>query len=506
MRKPGERDSTPSDGDVDVIVLGVGTCGEDLSLQLLDAGLDVVGIEPALVGGECAYWACLPSKMMIRAANLLQETRRVIGTAGHSTVTPDWGPVAARVREATGAWDDSFAVARYASRGGHLVKGRGQLAGPRTVRVGEESYTARLGVVIATGSQPAIPPIPGLADVDYWTTHDVIQAETLPRSIIVLGGGVVGCELGQVLARFGVNVTIVEARDRLLSGEEPEASETIESAFAAEGITVRTGAVAERVQSRNGSVAVTLAGGTELVAERLFVATGRRVDLSGLGLESVGLDASAPFIPVDERMRVTDGIWAMGDVTGKAMFTHVALHQSAIIAANILGRDQPPARYDAVPRTILTDPEVAAVGMTESAARAAGLDVVVTVKQLPATFRGWVHAAEGGIIKLIADHRTGTLVGATTAGPQAGEMLGLLTLAVHARITLSELRSMIYAFPTFYGGIGEAIGAYGRGLTTVLDPSYRGVEALDALGEAAGDRGEQEPTHVAQAEGSDTVP
>jgi pyruvate/2-oxoglutarate dehydrogenase complex dihydrolipoamide dehydrogenase (E3) component len=475
------------DPEVDVVVLGVGTCGEDLSLRLLGAGLDVVGIEAALVGGECAYWACLPSKMMIRAASVLQEARRVGGMAGQAEVTPDWDLVAARVRtEVTGGWDDSVAVARFEGRGGRLVHGRGRLTGPRSVTVGDKSFTARRGVVIATGSQPAIPLIPGLADVDFWTTHDVIQAERLPKSLVVLGGGAVGCELGQVLARFGVEVTIVEAGDRLLPAEEPEASAALEAAFAAEGIEVHTGAAAQRVGSRDGSIVVTLAGGMELATERLLVATGRRVDLGGLGLEAAGLDATARFIPVDERMRAADGIWAMGDVTGKAMFTHVALHQSAIVAAGILGEEHPPARYDAVPRVTFTDPEVGAVGMTEADARAAGLDVVVAVKQLPATFRGWLHASGGGIIKLIAERKSGVLVGATAAGPHGGEMLGLLSLAVHARVALAELRSMIYAFPTFYGGIGEAVGAYGRGLATVIDPGYQGFEALDAVGPAEG--------------------
>jgi pyruvate/2-oxoglutarate dehydrogenase complex dihydrolipoamide dehydrogenase (E3) component len=471
--------------DADVIVLGVGTCGEDLSLRLLSAGLSVVGIEAALVGGECPYWACLPSKMMIRAANALQEARRVDGLAGHAELTPDWGPVAARVRaEATGGWDDSVAVARFEARGGRLVHGRGKLIGRRTVAVGDESFTARRGVVIATGSKAFIPQIPGLAEVDFWTTHDVIQASKLPKSIIVLGGGAIGCELGQVLARFGVHVTIVEARDRLLATEELEASDVVTAAFAAEGIEVYTRAAVQRVGSRDESISVTLAGGVELASERLLVATGRTVDLSGLGLEAVDLSSSARFIQVDERMRAADGIWAMGDVAGKAMFTHVALYQSAIIAADILGEDHPSARYDAVPRVTFTDPEVGTVGMTESEALAAGLDVVAPVKQLPATFRGWLHASGGGIIKLIADRKTGVLVGATTVGPHAGEILGLLSLAVHARIALAELRSMIYAFPTFYGGIGEAVGAYGRGLATVLDPAYQGFEILNAAGVA----------------------
>ena len=471
--------------EADVVVLGVGTCGEDLSLRLLGAGLDVVGIEAALVGGECPYWACLPSKMMIRAANVLQEARRVEGLAGRAQVSPDWAPVAARVRaEATGGWDDSLAVRRFEGRGGRLVHGRGKLDGPRSVVVGDERFTARLGVVIATGSKPAIPPIPGLAEVDFWTTHDLIQVEELPKSLLVLGGGAIGCELGQVMARFGVEVTIVEAADRLLPAEEPQASQALETAFATEDIHVYTQAMATQVRRQAGSIVITLAGGEELTAERLLVATGRRIDLNGLGLETAGLDGSAPFIQVDERMRAADGIWAMGDVTGKALFTHVALYQSAIVAAGILGEPHPPARYEAVPRVTFTDPEVGSVGISEAEARSAGLDITVAVKQLPATFRGWLHASSGGIIKLIADRQSGILIGATAVGPHGGEMLGLLSLAVHARLPLSDLRSMIYAFPTFYGAIGEAVGAYGRGLATVLDPAYQGFEALDAAGAA----------------------
>ena len=295
-------------GDVDVIVLGVGTCGEDLSLRLLGAGLKVVGIEAALVGGECAYWACLPSKMMIRAGNALQEARRMDGLAGQVEVTPDWSQVVARVRaEATGGWDDSIAVARFEGRGGRLIHGRGKLTGPRTVTVGGERITARLGVVVATGSKPSVPPIPGLEEVDYWTTHDIIRLEDLPETLIVLGGGAVGCELGQVLSRFGVKVKIVEAEERLLPAEEPEVSEEVKNAFTSEGIQVYTGSPVQLVGSQEGSIVATLAGGTKLTGEHLLVATGRRVDLSDLGLERVGLDSNARFLDVDERMRAADG-------------------------------------------------------------------------------------------------------------------------------------------------------------------------------------------------------
>ncbi len=477
--------------ETDVIILGVGTCGEDLALRLLGAGLQVVGIEAALVGGECAYWACLPSKLMIRAANVLQEARRVDGIAGSAKVTPDWPLIARRVRaEVTGGWDDSYAVQRFQSRGGVLVHGRGRLVGPNTVAVGDQTYTASRAIVIATGSRPAIPSIPGLDQIDAWTTHDVMQAETLPDSLVVLGGGAVGCELGQVLSRFGVQVTIVEVADRLMPAEEPEASQTIQTALSAEGIDVRTGVTVSRVQADGPNIVLTLQDGEQISAQRLLIAAGRLPNTENIGLQTIGLDPLPPAIPVDERMRISPAVrglssavhlYAMGDVTGKAMLTHVALYQAAIVAAEILGHEHPPARYDAVPRAAFTDPELGAVGLTEAQARDGGRDVIAVVKQLPATFRGWLHGSGNGIIKLVADRDSGVLLGATVVGPRGGDMLGLLNLAVHAGVPISELRSMIYAFPTFYGGIGEAIGAYGRGLATVIDPGYEGFHALDAV-------------------------
>jgi pyruvate/2-oxoglutarate dehydrogenase complex dihydrolipoamide dehydrogenase (E3) component len=467
--------------DPDVIMLGVGTSGEDLSLQLLDAGLDVVGIEASLVGGTCPFYGCLPSKMMVRAANLLKESERVNGMSGQARTSSDWSQVAERVSQLTGGWNDAGGVKRFEQRGGRLIHGAGKMTGPRTVTVDGKSFTARKGIVIATGTKPVIPPISGLDKVSYWITDDVIKLDKLPESIIFLGGGATSCELGQVMARFGVKVTIVEPGDRVMRLEEPEASEKVEEAFTGDGITVHKGMKASEVEPRGSSIVSRLDGGAELVSERLVLATGRKTDLTNLGLESAGIDSSKRFIEVDERMRAADGIWAMGDVTGKAMLTHVALYQAAIIAADILGKNHPPAEYHSIPRVTFTDPEVGAVGFTEAAAREAGFEVVAVTKQIDATFRGILHGSNGGFIKLIADRRTGALVGATAVGSRGGEILGLLTLAVHARIPITKLRSMIYAFPTFAGGIGEALGAYGRGVTTVLDPGYTGLKELDQL-------------------------
>jgi pyruvate/2-oxoglutarate dehydrogenase complex dihydrolipoamide dehydrogenase (E3) component len=467
--------------EVDVVVLGLGTGGEDLALQLLDAGLEVAGIESRLVGGECPYWACIPSKMAIRASNLVAEGRRLSGVAGQAEVRPDWSHVARRIREeATGGWDDTPAVERFEARGGRFWRGRGRLAGPRTVGVGEETVRARVGVVVATGSRPSTPPIPGLDDVDFWTTHEAVAAEVLPGSLAVVGGGAVGCELGQVFARFGVEVSIVEGRPRLLANEEPEASGLLASVFEEEGIGLHLGVAVDRVERTESGTHLFLGDGSDLVVDRVLAATGRTVSLSELGLETVGLDATGRNIDVDGNMRAGDGLWALGDVTGKAMFTHVALHQSAIIAADITGRKSDPIDYEAIPRVTFTDPEVASVGLTEVQARKRGLDVTVAHKNVPSTFRGWLHDTDQpGLIKLVIESGSGTLLGGTVAGPNGGEVLGLLTLAVQERHTVETLRRLTYAFPTFHGGVGEAVGAYARGTGTVIDPAYASAGYLE---------------------------
>ena len=450
--------STPT--TVDVVVVGMGPGGEDVAGRLAEAGLSVVGIEAGLLGGECPYWGCIPSKMMIRAAHTLAEARRVPGLAGTSTVTPDWAPVAARIRdEATDNWDDTVAVDRFVGKGGTFVRGRGRLVSADTVAVDGHRYRATRAVVVATGTTAGIPPIPGLADTPYWTNRQAVEAVELPSSIIVLGGGAIGAELTQVYARFGVEVTIVEALDRLLPLEEPEAGELLAEVFRGEGVDVVTGTAASAV-SYDGKFHVELESGRELVAEQLLVATGRRVDLAGIGADVLVDTTTARSLPIDEHMRVTDGVWAVGDVTGQGAFTHVAMYQSRIAVADILGEPHTPADYAALPRVTFTDPEVGSVGLSVQAARDAGIDVAVGRAAVPSTARGWLHkAGNDGFIQLVVDRSRGVLVGATAMGPNGGEVLGMLTLAVHARTPVEELRSMIYAYPTFHRGIEDALHA-----------------------------------------------
>ncbi len=318
----------------DAVVIGMGPGGEDVAGRLAEAGLDVIGIEKQLVGGECPYWGCVPSKMMIRAANLLAEGRRIPGLAGDSTVTPDWAPVARRIRnEATDNWDDRVAVERFEGKGGRFVRGEGRLAGPGRVQVADTTIEAARAIILATGTRAAVPPIPGLADVPYWTNRQAIEAKELPGSLIVIGGGAVGVELAQVFTRFGVEVTVVEALDRLLSLEEPEAGRLVADVLTREGATVRAGAQASGVTHDGRHFVLSLADGTDLSAERLLVATGRRADVASLGLASIGLDDAQRWVPVDERLRVAPGVWAVGDLTGAGAFTHVAMYQAGIPSA-----------------------------------------------------------------------------------------------------------------------------------------------------------------------------
>jgi pyruvate/2-oxoglutarate dehydrogenase complex dihydrolipoamide dehydrogenase (E3) component len=446
---------------VDVVVVGLGPGGEYAAQKLAEAGLRVVGVERALVGGECPFYGCIPSKMMIRAADSLAEARRAVTLAGEVRVVPDWTLVATRIdKQATNHWNDESHTTRLEEAGVEIVRGHGRLDGTGRVTVDGTTYVAARGVVLNAGTEPATLPIDGLADTPYWTNREVMRLTELPASLVVIGGGPIGAELAQAFSRFGVRVTVLEAADRLLGPAEPEASAVIAEVFEREGIEVVTGADISRV-SHDGTFHVEVDGRT-IDAEQLLVAAGRRTNLADLGLETVGLDPQARVVEVDEHLRAGERLWAVGDITGKGQFTHVSMYQGERVVRDILGRDGAVADYRALSWVTFTDPEVAVVGMTERQAREAGLNVVTGHADIPESSRGWIHqAGSDGIVKVVADADRGTLVGACVASPAGGEVIGLLATAVHAEVPVATLKGMHFAYPTFHRTIESALDDLG---------------------------------------------
>jgi pyruvate/2-oxoglutarate dehydrogenase complex dihydrolipoamide dehydrogenase (E3) component len=467
----GARAAHDGAGDFDLVVLGLGPGGEEVAGKVAAAGRGVLGIDQHLVGGECPYYGCIPSKMIVRGADVLAESRRVDQLAGHASDEPDLGPVAKRIRdEATDDWNDQAAVDRFEGQGGKLARGAGRLAGRTSdgrllVQVGEQTYTAA-AVCIATGTAPAIPTIDGLADLPrgvdelLWTNREIVKAQVAPRSMVVIGGGAIGCELTQAFARFGTAVTVIEAMPHLLMPEEPEAGAVVAGVFGREGITVRQDVGVQSVARGGDGVVVTLADGTTATGEKLLIAAGRRPNLSDIGLETVGLDPQARSLDVDEHMAIagTERLFAIGDVTGRGAFTHVAVWQARVLTAHLLGEDEPYGGYHGLAWATFTDPEVGRVGLTEQQARDKGLTVRVGRQQLANNSRGWIHGpGNDGFVKLVEDAERGVLVGATVVSPYGGELLGMLTVAVHAEVPVGTLKTMHYAFPTLHRAVLEAV-------------------------------------------------
>ncbi len=461
---PNEPKTVSTTSTVDVVLLGIGVGGEDLAARLARRGLRVVAVERDLVGGECPYWGCIPSKMMIRAADVIAETRRVGELAGSAQVQADFTMVADRIRdEATTDWHDTAAVERLEASGARLVRGEARLTGVSQVSVGDRVFDVERAIVLSTGTEPVTPPVEGLHGLPFWTNHEALEAKEAPESLLVLGGGSIGVELAQAYSRFGTRVTVVEAGPRLLAREEPESGAVVAAVFKREGITVVEGVGADRADFDGRTFTLTLSDGRAVHGEQLLVATGRRPRVHGVGLELLGLDVDSP-LDVDEHQRVqgtTGGgvpLLAIGDVAGKGAFTHVAMYHSSIAERTIMGEVGPGAEYSALPRVTFTDPEIGAVGMTEQEARDAGLNVRTGIVQLPSVSRGWIHkAGNDGFIKVVADADQGVLVGATSAGPWGGEVLGALHVAVRGAVPVATLRHSMWAFPTFHRGIGNAL-------------------------------------------------
>ena len=439
------------DRDFDVICIGAGPCGEAVATELAGSGLTLAVIERGLVGGECPYWGCIPSKTLIRSAEVLKEAARARTLAASRVeVEVDFDRIARRTAWMARDLDDTR-PAQAIQRGATLLRGHGVLTRPGRVDVDGVSLTARRGVVVCTGTLPAEPPIPGLDAVAHWTNREAVLARELPGSLAVLGGGAIGVELAQAFARFGASVTVVEGAPRLLAAEEPEVGELLLGHLQAEGIRVLTGARVTGVSAAADGVRLALAAGEPVTAERLLVATGRRPNLDGFDLAAAGVTTGPRgWIQVDRQSLVAgDGIWAGGDVNGIGGFTHLAHYHGTLIGRSLRGRGDRPAHHLAVPRVTFTDPEIAAVGEVEATARARDMDVRVVSVDAADTARGFIHDFHGGLVKLVVDAGRNVLAGATVVSPRAGEIIGELTLAIRAGVPLPVLADTIHGFPTF---------------------------------------------------------
>ncbi len=445
----------------DVIVLGGGSSGENAAWYATDNDLSVALVESDLVGGECSYWACMPSKALLRPGEVLAQARAVPGAEPAVGGSVDVEATLSSRDAFASHWDDGPQAEWLASTGTELIRGHGRLAGERTVAVDRDdgdtvTLTADEAVVVATGSRAAAPPVDGLADIEWWDNRDITTAEQVPDRLLILGGGVVGVEMAQAWARLGAEqVTIVELADRLLAPEEPFAGRQVRAALEADGVQVLTDATttAATRDGPDGPVTLSLEDGTELVGDELLVATGRRANTDDLGLESVGLEPGGT-LEVDDRLRVrqVDGGWlyAVGDVNGRALLTHQGKYQARLVGDLIAGRDRRDVADDrAVPRVVFTDPQVAAVGLTTARAREADLDVRTVSVDVGDTAGGALVGTDvTGTAQLLIHDERDTVVGATLTGPQAGEMLHAATIAIISRITIDRLWHAVPAFPT----------------------------------------------------------
>lgn len=441
-------------GSYDVVILGAGSAGENLASALAGAGRSVALVASGLVGGECPYLACMPGKSLLRSA----EVRRLAATAtgyGATSRPPQlddpaagYAAAVARRDEIANHRDDRARAEHLRAQGVAVERGTGRVVEPGLVEVDGRDL-GWTDLVVATGSRPVIPPIDGLDGVATWTSDEALTSNEHPASLVVMGAGPVGCELGQIFGRFGVDVTLVETAARVTPSEDAVVSRHLAAALEGSGVTLRLGTGAVEAGPDEGGVRLRLDDGDEVVAERVLVATGRRPNVEGIGLEQLGIEVGEAGLAVDERCRVqgTSNVWAAGDVTGVAPYTHVANYQARVIEANLVGAGAT-ADYRALPRAVYTDPPMAAVGRAE----AGDPDVVRASFALDETARAASEGGAGGCLVLFASRRQGVLVAASAVGPHADDWIGQALVAIHARIPLPTLLEVVQPFPTY----GEA--------------------------------------------------
>jgi pyruvate/2-oxoglutarate dehydrogenase complex dihydrolipoamide dehydrogenase (E3) component len=450
--------------EFDVVCLGAGVAGEAIAMGLQDSGLTLAVVERELVGGECPYWGCVPSKTLLRSSETLTEAERArLLAASRVEWTVDFPKVSTRVLRMARNLDDRRSAASMEATGARLFRGEGRLTDLHTVTVARDQLIARRAVVIASGSTATIPPIPGLDTVDFWTNRQAAVPSELPGSLAILGAGAIGVELGQAFARLGSKVTVIEAGPTFLALEEPEAGAALRLHLEADGITVIIGdpciAVEQHIAEpsrQRSAVVLQLKSGAVVSADRLLVATGRRPNVEAW--KATGLaQTERGWLKVDsETLEAQAGVFGAGDVTGLGGFTHLAHYHGQVIARRLRGMDAR-ADHTAVPRVTFTDPEVASVGLSEAAARARGINVVVASADPAETARGYIHDFHSGALKLVADRDHGVLVGATLVTPRAGEIVGELVLAIKLRIPLKTLADVIHPFPAFNRVLGGAL-------------------------------------------------